>query len=81
MGRVPDVEVVRWPAEAVRRDELAQRRQPRLLLVAEEELPPPLARDEDWARITAPERDVEARRQSDPPPNVGTSCHASMSQP
>lgn len=69
MGRTPDVEVeaevevVQWPAEAARRDELAERRQPRLLLVAEDELPPPIAHDEDWARVTAPEQDVEARRQ------------------
>lgn len=63
MGQAPEVEVVRWPAEARRRDQLAERRQPRLLLVAEGERPPPLARNEDWARISAPEQDVEARRR------------------
>jgi len=62
MGRVPDVELVPWPAGAERRDELAELHRPRLLLVADGALPPPLAREEDWVRASAPQADVEARR-------------------
>lgn len=53
--------MLRWPADAARRDELAERRLPRLLLVAEGVLPPRLDPDEDWIRTPAGERDVWAR--------------------
>jgi hypothetical protein len=56
------VEVVRWPAEAARRAELAARARPRVLLVAPGEVPPPLDPEEDWLRFPAPARDLLARR-------------------
>jgi hypothetical protein len=60
MGR-SRVELVRWPAEAVRRAELAAQGRPRLLLVEPGVAPPPVDRDEDWIRLPADERDVSAR--------------------
>ncbi len=57
-----DVAVIRWPEEAVRRDEVALGRQPRLLLVAEDALPPDVTDClEDWVRVPAFERDIRAR--------------------
>lgn len=50
--------MLRWPAAAARRDELAEDRLPRLLLVAEGVAPPRLDRDEDWIRVPADEREV-----------------------
>jgi hypothetical protein len=61
-GAGATVEVLRWPAEAARRAELAARTRPRLLLVAPGEVPPPLDPEEDWVRLPAPARDVRARR-------------------
>ena len=57
------VEMLRWPADVARRDELAERGLPRLLLVAEGVAPPRLGRDEDWIRLPADERDVWTRLQ------------------
>jgi DNA-binding response OmpR family regulator len=56
------VELVRWPSEAVRRDQLAAADVPRLLLV-EPDCPPPsvLLGIEDWIRLPADERDLFVR--------------------
>jgi hypothetical protein len=57
-----DVALLRWPAEADRRDDLSLRRIPRLLLVdADVDPPAPLDCLEDWARAGASENDVRAR--------------------
>lgn len=57
-----DVALLHWPADAERRDVLASRGIPRLLLVAGESVPPPPADClEDWAREGTPESDVRAR--------------------
>jgi hypothetical protein len=55
-------EVVRWPAEAGRRAELAAQGRPRVLLVEAGAVPPPLAPEEDWLRLPAPPADLRARR-------------------
>jgi hypothetical protein len=56
------VVLVRWPVEAMRRAQLADRQVPRLLLI-EEETAPPQADDclEDWIRMPASDIDVGAR--------------------
>jgi two-component system OmpR family response regulator len=61
--RLVDVVLVRWPAEAPRRAELARRSCPRLLLVEGEADPPPSPGDclEDWIRVPANKRDVRSR--------------------
>jgi hypothetical protein len=57
-----DVELVRWPADAERREEAAKRGVPRLLIMAAGHYPPPdLALDEDWITVPADERDIAAR--------------------
>jgi DNA-binding response OmpR family regulator len=57
-----DVAMLRWPAEAERRERLRGERRPRLLLV-EADAPAPVAVDplEDWIRLPAPEPDLRAR--------------------
>jgi two-component system OmpR family response regulator len=57
-----DVVLVRWPAEASRRADLARQACPRLLLV-EGESGPPAPPDclEDWIRVPATEFDVRTR--------------------
>lgn len=57
-----DVVLVRWPAEKSRRDQLAERGVPRLLVV-EGGAPPPVVHDglEDWIRVPAPATDLRAR--------------------
>lgn len=63
--RAMDVTVLHWPAEAGRREELARARQPRLLLVGEEDLPPDVTDClEDWLRVPVFERDILARTAS-----------------
>ena len=58
-----DVVLVRWPAEADRRDRLREAGTPRLLLV-EEGAPPPLDDClEDWIRVPADDGDVRARME------------------
>jgi len=57
------VELLRWPADAGRRDELAADHRPRLLLVAAGVTPPRLDREEDWIRVPADERDLWSRLQ------------------
>ena len=56
-----EVVLVRWPAEAERRDRLRDAGTPRLLLV--EEGPPPAPEDclEEWIRVPADDVDVRAR--------------------
>ncbi|MCB0997358.1 MAG: response regulator transcription factor [Acidimicrobiales bacterium] len=57
-----DVVLVRWPAEKSRREQLAERGVPRLLVV-EGGAPPPVVNDglEDWIRVPAPATDLRAR--------------------
>jgi DNA-binding response OmpR family regulator len=57
-----DVVVVRWPAEAARREQLVEEGVPRLLVV-EDGTPPPDAGDclEDWTRAPVDEDDLRAR--------------------
>lgn len=61
-GADVEVALIRWPDEELRRRTLAVTRSPRLLLVATGAAPPscddPL---EDWIRVPAAERDVDAR--------------------
>lgn len=54
--------MVRWPEEDGRRERLRAEGVPRLLLV-DAEAPPPAVTDvlEDWVRVPAGERDVQAR--------------------
>jgi Transcriptional regulatory protein, C terminal len=63
-----NVEVVRWPADAQRLAELREMRIPRLLVVADgdgdAELPLPVDCLEDWVTSSAPEWEVDARRQA-----------------
>jgi DNA-binding response OmpR family regulator len=56
------VSVLRWPDEEPRRDELRSARCARLLLVAPE-APAPVVADflEDWIRLPADDRDLQAR--------------------
>jgi two-component system OmpR family response regulator len=68
-GSVPspavDVVLVRWPAEAPRRQRLVDEEQPRLLLV-EEDAPLPETVDclEDWMRVPVDEAELAARMRS-----------------
>jgi DNA-binding response OmpR family regulator len=57
-----DVELVRWPAEEKRRQELREAAAPRLLLV-EDGAPAPVitTTDEDWVRMSAADADIQAR--------------------
>ncbi|MGH9283189.1 MAG: helix-turn-helix domain-containing protein [Acidimicrobiales bacterium] len=57
-----DVVLLRWPLERERREALAERKAPRLLLV-EEGVSPPEPTDcvEDWIRVPAGEADVKHR--------------------
>jgi hypothetical protein len=58
------VELVRWPADRQRRDELAAAGRPRLLLVEHDAIPPQaLDHLEDWIRIPARQDDIAARRR------------------
>ncbi len=68
-------ELVRWPVERRRREQLAARGIPRLLVVAEgAEVPTDLGDDEDWVRLPASEQDVAARLH-----NLGTRVRAGIS--
>ena len=59
-----DVVLVRWPAEADRRNRLREAGTPRLLLV--EDGPPPTPDDccEDWIRVPADDAEVRARMEA-----------------
>ena len=61
-----NVEVVRWPTDALRLSELRERRVPRLLVVhdGDGELPVPVDCLEDWVTSEAPEWEVDARRRA-----------------
>jgi hypothetical protein len=57
-----DVVLLRWPADAMRRAQLADRHVPRLLLIEEEAAPPEVGDClEDWIRVPAPDDDVRTR--------------------
>lgn len=57
-----DVVLVRWPAEAARRDHLATEGVPRLLLIEDgHTVPPPADCCEDWVRVPVAEAEVRAR--------------------
>jgi len=57
-----DVTLVRWPAEQLRRERLAEEGVPRLLLVDDGEAPPQvLDLLEDWIRVPADDADIRAR--------------------
>lgn len=56
-------QLVRWPADALRRDELAAADVPRLLLVPDGVEPPALEDGEDWIRVPADEHDLWTRIQ------------------
>jgi DNA-binding response OmpR family regulator len=57
-----DVVLLRWPAEAARRDDLTELGVARLLLVEDGASPPaPVDCLEDWIRVPAPELDLRAR--------------------
>ncbi len=57
-----DVVLLRWPAEAARRDDLSELGVARLLLVEDGVAPPPPVDClEDWIRVPAPEIDLHAR--------------------
>ena len=54
--------MLRWPEEEGRRSRISQAGEPRLLLVADGEEPPPVSDClEDWIRVPAAESDVKAR--------------------
>jgi len=57
------IELLRWPGDIAGREVAAERGTPRLLLVADDALPPRLDPDEDWIRVPADERDLLARMQ------------------
>ena len=57
-----DVTLLRWPEEEPRRSRISQAGEPRLLLVADGEQPPPVGDClEDWIRVPAAEDEVRAR--------------------
>jgi len=57
-----DVTLVRWPAEQIRRDRLAEEGLPRLLLIEPGEALPVIVDPlEDWIRVPADDADLRAR--------------------
>lgn len=58
---VPTVEILRWPAQAGRREDLVAADRPCLWILESGELPPAIGPLEDWARVSDSERDVHAR--------------------
>ena len=59
---VAEVEMLRWPADATRRQEFAERDVPCLLLLEEGVVPPTSSHPlEDWIRVPADELDLVAR--------------------
>ena len=60
-----DVELLRWPSERSRREQLRASGRPRLLLLnGKDPAPPPSDSLEDWIRIPADRADVRARIDS-----------------
>ena len=61
-ARPLEVEILRWPEDAVRLDALRSASRPRLLLLAPEAAPPEIADCcEDWIRLPASDADIGAR--------------------
>lgn len=61
-GPVEGVELLHWPDDAIRREELRRAGRPRLLLMAAEARPPTdVDADEDWAWLPIDERDLFVR--------------------
>jgi two-component system, OmpR family, response regulator len=57
-----DVVLLRWPAEATRRSDLARQGRPRLLFVEGDDRPPDVSDClEDWVRVPASDADVKTR--------------------
>jgi DNA-binding response OmpR family regulator len=57
-----DVELVRWPQDQARLDEVRRNRSARLILVENSTSPPLLADDlEDWVRLPASDEDISLR--------------------
>jgi DNA-binding response OmpR family regulator len=82
-GSVPspavDVVLVRWPAEAPRRQRLADEHQPRLLLVeADAAMPDTVDCLEDWMRVPVDEAELAARMRS---LSVRAEAHATPHRP
>lgn len=82
-GRSAPVTLLRWPAEADRRDELAAAGRARLLVVAADAAPPLVWDDlEDWVRDPADPVEVQTRlltleqRCTDDPPTSGPTLDA-----
>jgi DNA-binding winged helix-turn-helix (wHTH) protein len=59
----PTVEILRWPAQAGRREDLVAAHRPCLWVLEPGDLPPAIGPLEDWARDGDSERDVHARVQ------------------
>ncbi len=59
----PAVEILRWPVDAGRRQELLAQGRPCLWLLDRGELAPELEQTEDWARMPVEERDLHSRIQ------------------
>jgi DNA-binding winged helix-turn-helix (wHTH) protein len=59
----PTVEILRWPAQAGRREDLVAAQRPCLWVLETGDLPPAIGPLEDWAREGDSERDVHARVQ------------------
>jgi DNA-binding winged helix-turn-helix (wHTH) protein len=59
----PTVEILRWPAQAGRREDLVAANRPCLWVLETGDLPPAIGPLEDWAREGDDERDVHARLQ------------------
>src|SRR6478735_10477165 len=59
----PTVEILRWPAQAGRREDLVAANRPCLWVLETGDLPPAIGPLEDWARDGDSERDVHARVQ------------------
>jgi DNA-binding winged helix-turn-helix (wHTH) protein len=57
----PTVEILRWPAQAGRREGLVAADRPCLWILEPGDLPPAIGPLEDWARESDSERDVHAR--------------------
>lgn len=62
MHQSDEVDILRWPAERNRVEQLRRSGRPRLLLV-DDNWPPPVSSDplEDWIRLPADQADVSAR--------------------
>lgn len=64
MASRSDVELVRWPAQRARVEELRARAHPRLLVVEDDRPPPPTDCLEDWVAAGASEWEIGLRRDA-----------------